>query len=144
MPVPSGRRSPLVPLSHLPLPTALPPAHAPHLPSLQWLLQKLHLRQDALLLAAPSRHAPLLVDTALVLAGREAERLVVTRDSAEGDLKQRRVVRGGVVGWQDSVVVTAAVMGRVLVVEGLEKAERNVLPIINNLLEVRPSRFFNF
>ena len=26
-------------------------------------------------------------------------------------------------------------LGRVLVIEGLEKAERNILPIINNLLE---------
>lgn len=31
----------------------------------------------------------------------------------------------------------AAVEGRVLVVEGVEKAERNVLPVLNNLLENR-------
>ena len=31
----------------------------------------------------------------------------------------------------------AAVEGRVLVLEGIEKAERNVLPILNNLLENR-------
>lgn len=28
-------------------------------------------------------------------------------------------------------------LGRVLVVEGVEKAERNVLPVLNNLLENR-------
>ena len=33
--------------------------------------------------------------------------------------------------------VRAAVEGRVLVLEGIEKAERNVLPILNNLLENR-------
>ena len=33
--------------------------------------------------------------------------------------------------------VRAATQGRVLVLEGLEKAERNVLPILNNLLENR-------
>ena len=31
----------------------------------------------------------------------------------------------------------AAVEGRVLVLEGIEKAERNVLPALNNLLENR-------
>ena len=31
----------------------------------------------------------------------------------------------------------AAIEGRVLVLEGIDKAERNVLPILNNLLENR-------
>ncbi len=34
-------------------------------------------------------------------------------------------------------VVEAAVHGRVLIIDGLERAERNVLPILNNLLENR-------
>jgi hypothetical protein len=34
-------------------------------------------------------------------------------------------------------VVNAALYGRVLILEGLEKVERNVLPMINNLLENR-------
>ena len=33
--------------------------------------------------------------------------------------------------------VRAALEGRVLILEGIEKAERNVLPILNNLLENR-------
>lgn len=33
--------------------------------------------------------------------------------------------------------VRAAVNGRVLILEGIEKAERNVLPVLNNLLENR-------
>jgi len=33
--------------------------------------------------------------------------------------------------------VRAATKGRVLVIEGIEKAERNVLPVLNNLLENR-------
>ena len=33
--------------------------------------------------------------------------------------------------------VKAATHGRVLVLEGIEKAERNVLPVLNNLLENR-------
>ena len=31
----------------------------------------------------------------------------------------------------------AATQGRVLILEGIEKAERNVLPVLNNLLENR-------
>jgi hypothetical protein len=33
--------------------------------------------------------------------------------------------------------VRAAAEGRILVLEGIEKAERNVLPVLNNLLENR-------
>lgn len=33
--------------------------------------------------------------------------------------------------------VRAAIEGRVLILEGVEKAERNVLPVLNNLLENR-------
>ena len=33
--------------------------------------------------------------------------------------------------------VRAATEGRLLVLEGIEKAERNVLPVLNNLLENR-------
>jgi len=33
--------------------------------------------------------------------------------------------------------VRAATNGRILILEGIEKAERNVLPVLNNLLENR-------
>ena len=33
--------------------------------------------------------------------------------------------------------VNAALHGRILIIEGIEKAERNLLPILNNLLENR-------
>jgi hypothetical protein len=33
--------------------------------------------------------------------------------------------------------VRAATEGRILILEGVEKAERNVLPVLNNLLENR-------
>ena len=39
--------------------------------------------------------------------------------------------------WFDQAVVRAAILGRILILEGLEKAERNVLPVLNNLLENR-------
>lgn len=37
----------------------------------------------------------------------------------------------------DQAVVRAAIHGRLLILDGIEKAERNVLPVINNLLENR-------
>jgi hypothetical protein len=36
--------------------------------------------------------------------------------------------------------VRAALFGRVLVIDGVEKAERNLLPVLNNLLENREMR----
>jgi von Willebrand factor A domain-containing protein 8 len=35
-------------------------------------------------------------------------------------------------------------LGRVLVLEGIEKVERNVLPVLNNLLENREAGVANF
>ena len=67
--------------------------------------------------------------------GLEVSYVGVTRDTTEADLKQRREIRDGGVFFADQAPVEAAVEGRVLVLEGVEKAERNVLPLLNNLLE---------
>lgn len=40
------------------------------------------------------------------------------------------------ISWEQCAV-RAATEGRTLILEGLEKAERNVLPVLNNLLENR-------
>jgi von Willebrand factor A domain-containing protein 8 len=68
---------------------------------------------------------------------REVEYLALTRDTTESDLKQRREIQGGSVKYIDQVAVRAAINGRILILEGLEKCERNVLPVLNNLLENR-------
>ncbi len=34
-------------------------------------------------------------------------------------------------------MIEAALKGRILIIDGIEKAERNVLPVLNNLLENR-------
>ena len=67
----------------------------------------------------------------------EVEYVAVTRDTTEADLKQRREIVGANVVYVDQPPVQAAVHGRLLVIEGIEKAERNVLPTLNNLLENR-------
>ena len=61
----------------------------------------------------------------------------MSRDTTESDLKQRREIIDGTAHYIDQSAVRAASQGRILVIEGIEKAERNVLPVLNNLLENR-------
>ncbi len=126
----------------------LPPCSMSHL---RWMLQKdLALKQDFLLLGPPSlaRDRRYLVLLYAALVGREVEYMSLTRDTSDADLKQRREVcaknsdsTNNTID-QSSVYVNqapvrAALNGRLLVLDGLEKAERNVLPTLNNLLENR-------
>jgi von Willebrand factor A domain-containing protein 8 len=67
----------------------------------------------------------------------EVEHVIITRDTAESDLKQRREIVGGSVVFEDQAPVRAALNGRLLILDGIERAERNVLPTLNNLLENR-------
>ena len=88
----------------------------------------------------PSPHGPLRRWLALVFcekAGREMEYLALTQDTTESDLKQRREIVNGTATFTDQAPVRAALCGRVLILDGIEKAERNVLPTLNNLLENR-------
>ncbi|CAE7033912.1 unnamed protein product [Symbiodinium natans] len=108
---------------------------------LRWMSQKMVLGQDMLLLGPPGSLRRQLALRFCELGGREAEVLTVTRDTTEADLKQRReLTRTGGSSetfYADSAPVRAALCGRILVLDGLEKAERNVLPTLNNLLENR-------
>jgi len=104
----------------------------------QWLMKKQTLRQDAMLLGSHPAALRQLVFRFAELTEREVEVVSISRDTTESDLKQRReLVGGGSVEYVNQPVVEAALRGRLLVLEGLEKAERNLLPIINNLLENR-------
>ncbi|KAH9488726.1 hypothetical protein Btru_059448 [Bulinus truncatus] len=71
------------------------------------------------------------------LTKRELEYVALSRDTTESDLKQRREIESGTASYIDQCAVRAALEGRILVLEGIEKAERNVLPVLNNLLENR-------
>ena len=55
----------------------------------------------------------------------------------DSDIKQRREIKNGTAIYADQAAVRAAIEGRILILDGIEKAERNVLPILNNLLENR-------
>jgi len=91
----------------------------------RWLMQKHVLGQDVMLLGAGGPLRRWLALHFCAVTGREVEYVAITRDTTESDLKQRReIVRGGTAVYVDQAVVQAAIHGRVLVLEGLEQAER--------------------
>ena len=107
------------------------------LQDLKWLLQKDLLGQDVFLLGRPGPLRRTLAQQYLELTGREMEYVSLSRDTTESDLKQRREILSGTAFYRDQSAVLAATKGRVLVLDGIEKVERNVLPVLNNLLENR-------
>lgn len=104
---------------------------------LKWMLQKDKLGQDMFLIGRPGPFRRSVAMQYLQLTQREAEYVSLNRDTTESDLKQRREIKGGTAVYFDQSAVRAATEGRVLIIEGVEKAERNVLPVLNNLLENR-------
>ncbi|KAG7501738.1 von Willebrand factor A domain-containing 8 [Solea senegalensis] len=126
-------RSPeLVPVKHIS--DSLPQTVIQHL---RWIMQKDLLGQDVFLIGPPGPLRRSIAMQYLELTKREVEYVALSRDTTETDLKQRREIRSGTAFYIDQCAVRAATQGRVLVLEGLEKAERNVLPVLNNLLENR-------
>ncbi|XP_062831671.1 von Willebrand factor A domain-containing protein 8 isoform X2 [Anolis carolinensis] len=104
---------------------------------LRWIMQKDILGQDVFLIGPPGPLRRSIAMQYLELTKREVEYIALSRDTTETDLKQRREIRAGTAYYIDQCAVRAATEGRILILEGLEKAERNVLPVLNNLLENR-------
>ncbi|KAM6179532.1 von Willebrand factor A domain-containing protein 8 [Erethizon dorsatum] len=104
---------------------------------LRWIMQKDLLGQDIFLIGPPGPLRRSIAMQYLELTKREVEYIALSRDTTETDLKQRREIRAGTAFYVDQCAVRAATEGRTLILEGLEKAERNVLPVLNNLLENR-------
>ncbi|XP_026486549.2 von Willebrand factor A domain-containing protein 8 [Vanessa tameamea] len=105
--------------------------------NLRWMMQKDILGQDMFLLGRPGPSRRKVALQYLELTQRELEYVALSRDTTEADLKQRREIQSSTATYFDQSAVRAAIKGRVLVIEGIEKAERNVLPVLNNLLENR-------
>jgi von Willebrand factor A domain-containing protein 8 len=118
---------------------------------LQWMMAKDNLGQDMLLVGPPGAGAILRRRLALAyaeLTQRPVEFLTLSGDTTESDLKQRRELLPSTTGisyhakglnmrFVDQAPVRAALNGRLLILDGLHTAERNVLPTLNNLLENR-------
>ena len=124
----------LTPVNHG-LPGGEPLQTARHL---RWIMQKDLNGQDIFLIGPPGPLKRRLAMLYCELRGREVEYLCLSRDTTESDLKQRReIIAGGSTSYTDQAPVRAAINGRILILDGLERAERNVLPTLNNLLENR-------
>ncbi|CAF1089222.1 unnamed protein product, partial [Didymodactylos carnosus] len=104
---------------------------------LEWLMKKDLLNQDSLLIGAPGPLRRQLVMAYLELNNKQFEYIQLNRDITDSDIKQRREILDKSALYIDQAAVKAAVTGHVLILDGIEKAERNVLPILNNLLENR-------
>jgi von Willebrand factor A domain-containing protein 8 len=104
---------------------------------LRWIEQKYLLGQDMILLGLPTSLKRRLIVQLAKKNGWEVEYLAITRDTTESDLKQRREIVGNTVVYSDQPPVRAALQGKILILDGIENAERNVLPTLNNLLENR-------
>lgn len=105
--------------------------------ALRWMMQKALLKQDMFLLGPAGPWLRHIAFRFCEVLGREMEYVGITQDTGEADLKQRCEISDGSIEYVDQPPVKAAIHGRVLVLEGIEKAERNVLPLLNNLLENR-------
>ena len=73
----------------------------------------------------------------LRLGGKEYEYVSLSQDTAHEDLRQRRELSNNSSIFVDQSAVRAAIHGRILLLEGIERVERNILPLLNNLLENR-------
>lgn len=69
-----------------------------------------------------------LIPTSMI--NSEYEFIALHRDVGETELKQGREIRaGGNLVYVDSSAVRAVKHGRILIIEGIEKAERGIMPV---------------
>jgi von Willebrand factor A domain-containing protein 8 len=121
---------------------------------LQWLIQKDLLQQDCILVGMTGGDTIRCRRLAMAyaeLTQQPVEILTISRDTTESDLKQRRALhyesnkkqdgsnasQKSRIIFQNQAPVRAAIQGHLLILDGLQRAERNVLPTLNNLLENR-------
>ncbi|KAL9652460.1 hypothetical protein ABK040_000032 [Willaertia magna] len=105
---------------------------------LKWMAMKDKLGQDMFLIGHYGEFKRELVFTYCQLANRPIEYICITRDTSEFDFKQRKEILNAKHSYFiDQSAVRAAKNGSILILDGIEKAERNILPILNNLLENR-------
>merc|ERR1712137_605010 len=100
-------------------------------------MQKDSLGQDMLLMGENVSEMRHCVLEWLRLGGKEYEYVSLSQDTAHEDLRQRRELSNNSSIFVDQSAVRAAIHGRILLLEGIERVERNILPLLNNLLENR-------
>ncbi|KAK4700971.1 von Willebrand factor A domain-containing protein 8, partial [Phenoliferia sp. Uapishka_3] len=114
------------------------PSHPPHQSNTLANPHSPPQKTDIFLLQSPGPFARRLALTFCSLLNRPFELVSLHRDVGESELKQGRELRkGGKLEYVDSPAVRAAKNGSILILDGIERCERGVLPILNNLLENR-------
>ncbi|BGP19567.1 hypothetical protein JCM10213_000167 [Rhodosporidiobolus nylandii] len=108
----------------------------------EWLMKKWALGQDLFLLTSPGPYTRRLALTFLALLKQPYEIVSLHRDVGETELKQGREIRedgkgGTKLVYTDGPAVRAMKEGKVLILDGIERCERGVLPLLNNALENR-------
>lgn len=88
---------------------------------LKWIMQKDGLKQDVFLIGGPGPLRRQVAMMYLELTKREVEYVSLSRDTTETDIKQRREIVSGTAYYHDQPAVKAAIEGRVLVLEGIER-----------------------
>ena len=121
----------LIPYGHLP---SLNPTGLKHL---DWMLSKHSLDQDLHLLSPPTSYPLTLASSFAETLNLPLYHFPLTSETVSSDLKLRRELINSSTTFSSSSVVSAAVSGGVLFLDGIHRAERNVLPVLNNLLENR-------
>lgn len=105
---------------------------------LEFLGKKWQLRQDVFLASPPGPYARRLCQTFASLIQVPVEYVSLHRDVGEAELLQQRSLEaGGNLRYDDGPVVRAMKHGHILVLDGIERAERGVMPVLNNILENR-------
>lgn len=105
--------------------------------AMRFMMQKDSLAQDIYLIGPPGALRRSIVMKYAELTKRTVQFVALSADTTESDLKQRREITKGTAIYFDCAATTAAINGSLLVLDGVEKAERNVLVILNNLCENR-------
>lgn len=83
------------------------------------------------LLSPPSPYARRLALTFCAMLRLPYEYVSLHRDVGEAELLQTRsLLAGGSLRYEDGPVVRAMKEGRILIIEGTERAERNVMPLL--------------
>ncbi|WFD31235.1 hypothetical protein MSPP1_002269 [Malassezia sp. CBS 17886] len=105
---------------------------------LEFLGKKWQLRQDVFLSSPPGPYTRRLCETFAALIQVPVEYVSLHRDIGEAELLQTRSLSaGGSLRYDDGPVVRAMKHGHILILDGIERAERGVMPVLNNILENR-------
>lgn len=107
---------------------------SPGIETLKWLERKLSLESDALLVGDRCRIRQIALD---FVGQRDFEYAVISCETCGSHLKQRLELGETGATRLDGPATSAARRGAILILDGVDRADANVLPILNELLENR-------